>query len=183
VRRAAFGHRSVALSLVLLAAGCSHSASRSGESPRTRAETRASTSAETTTSAVAFGTGGDALYGDYARPEFGLIKKKALRFHSDVWSVTFPEPGAWKGVVVIAYWGQKNPLGHAYAYEASRKGALHLLGERHRRELGGGFSCPTGQALYSWSRSPDYTLLRLRPIRDSCAVRRKILTADWSFID
>jgi hypothetical protein len=137
----------------------------------------------TTTSPPAFGTGGDALYGDYVRPEFGLIKKKALRFHRDAWSVTFPEPGAWKGVVAVSYVGHKNLLGHAYAYEASRSGALRLIGEKQRRGLGGGFTCQSGRALYSWSRSPDYTVLRLRPIRDSCAVRRRILTADWSFID
>ena len=104
------------------------------------------------------GTGGDALYGDYVRPEFGLIKRPANRFSADEWSVLFPEPGAWKGVVVVSYVGHKKLLGHAYAYEATRSGALHLTGERHRRGLGGGFTCKSGAALYSWMRSVNYTV-------------------------
>jgi hypothetical protein len=162
--------------------GCSHKAAGGASSATTTREMVPSTTA-TTTTLPSMGTGGDALYGDYVRPEFGLIKRPANRYSSDEWSVLFPEPGAWKGIVQIAYVGHRKLLGHAYAYEANRNGALRLIGERHRRRLGGGFTCESGQALYAWTRSADYTILRLRPLRDSCAVRRRILTADWSFID
>lgn len=144
----------------------------------------------TSTTLPAMGTGGDALYGDYTRPEFGLIKKPALRHHSDEWSIVFPEPGAWKGVVVIVYWGLRRPLGHAYAYQATEGGSLRLGSETRAPSRvaadgleRGGFTCPRGMALYAWSRSPNYAYLRLRPIRDSCSPRRRILTADWTFID
>jgi hypothetical protein len=121
--------------------------------------------------------------------EAALIQKPAIRHASDEWSVLFPEPGAWKGVVGIIYWGHKRPLGREYAYQAARGGALRLgvesLGADSRIPglERGGFTCAGGPALYAWSRSINYEILRLRPIRDSCAVRRRILTADWIFID
>jgi len=111
--------------LLSFGAGCSHRATGSGSSSSTSRGV-VSSPAATTTSPPALGTGGDALYGDYVRPEFGLIKKPALRHHSDEWSVVFPEPGAWKGVVVILYWGHKTPFGHAYAYQATKDGSLRL---------------------------------------------------------
>jgi hypothetical protein len=169
-----------------LGAACSHMSAAGTSSSST---TRGVKGPTTTTSSPVLGTGGDALYGDYTRPEFGLIKQRALRNHSDAWSVLFPEPGAWKGVVGILYWGHKKPLGRLYAYQATRDGKLELGAEtlapdrRVPRLKRGGFTCRQGHALYLWSRSSDYTLLRLRPIRDWCAVRRRILTADWSFID
>jgi len=175
--------------LLSFGAGCSHRATGSGSSSSTSRGV-VSSPAATTTSPPALGTGGDALYGDYVRPEFGLIKKPALRHHSDEWSVVFPEPGAWKGVVVILYWGHKTPFGHAYAYQATKDGSLRL-GQEARAPSRiaadglerGGFTCSGGRALYAWSRSPNYAFLRLRPIQDRCATRRRILAADWTFID
>jgi hypothetical protein len=175
------------LSLLSCGAGCSHEA-QSGPSSSTSGEV-ASSLPTTTTSPPTLGTGGHPLYGDYVRPEFGLIKKRALRHHSDEWSVVFPEPGAWKGVVTIVYWGQKKPLGHAYAYQASKDGSLRLGPETRapRRSFpvleGGGFACTRSPALYAWARSSNYELLRLTPMQDRCAVRRRILSAEWTFID
>ena len=188
MRHGAFVYASVAFSWVLLGSACSHSAPGSAASSSTRAEATASMSEGTTTSSLAFGTGGYALYGDYVRPEFGLIKRPAIHGGSDEWFVTFPEPGAWRGVVVIGYAGRKlKEPGHAYRYTANRGGTLRLGAETQLPEkspmVRGAFSCKRGDALYSWMRSADYTLLRLSPIRDSCAVRKRILTADWSFID
>jgi len=128
-------------------------------------------------------TGGPALYGDYIRPEFGLIRKPAIRNRSDVWFILFPEPGSWKSAVEVAYAGHKRFLGHAYTYEANREGQLRLVTEKHLSGLRGGFTCGNGQALYAWRRSPDYTVLRLEAIRDLCTERRKILETDWSFVD
>jgi hypothetical protein len=173
-----------------LCSGCDHRASGSGVSSGTRATSKAASSEATTTSPPAFVTGGDALYGDYVRPEFGLIKKAAPRRFNDWWSVVFPEPRAWKGVVVIQYVGRPRPLGHSYRYRATQDGSL-LLGREipapARVAAGGlergGFRCPKGQALYAWSRWRNYAALRLRAVRDRCIDRRRILTADLSFID
>jgi hypothetical protein len=80
-------------------------------------------------------------------------------------------------------------MGRRFRRQATRDGKLELGAETLAPDSGvrglkrGGFTCGQGHAVYLWSRSSDYTLLRLRPIRDGCAVRRRILTADWSFID
>jgi hypothetical protein len=110
-------------------------------------------------------------------------EKAALRYHADVWYVLFPEPGAWRGVVEIAYVGSKKPLGHAYAYAANRR-TLRLLHETQRPGLKHGFACDhNGPALYEWTRSDDYTILRFTALEEPCPVRRRILEAEWSFVD
>jgi alpha-beta hydrolase superfamily lysophospholipase len=130
-----------------------------------------------------FGNEGPPLYGFYLRPEFGLIKKRALRFHNDAWFVSFPEPGSWNGVVEIAYGGHQKPLGHAYKYTANRR-TLRLGSEVNRAGLKhSGFACGGGGAVYRWTRSENYTILRLSAIQDPCETRRRILEADWSFVD
>lgn len=107
-----------------------------------------------------------------------------MPYTNGAWFVLFPEPGAWRGVVEIAYAGQKQSLGHAYTYAANRR-TLRLRGETERPGLKrGGFTCHNdGPAVYTWTRSDDYTLLRFMAIEEPCAIRRKILEAEWRFID
>jgi hypothetical protein len=89
--------------------------------------------------------------------------------------------------VAIGYAGRKKDIGHTYRYEADRGGTLRLGAETQSPGFAknpGVFRCPTGgPALYHWTRSDDYTVLRLRAIHDPCAVRQRILEADWSFVD
>jgi hypothetical protein len=164
----------VAVCLLSLGCGSSDTASSKGSSSST-SRTSVSTSPRNE---------GPPIYGDYQRPEFGLVKKPALRFHADVWYVLFPEPGAWSGVVEIGYAGRKAAVGHAYAYTANRR-MVRLGAETQRAGLKrGGFACQhDGPAVYGWTRSDDYTILRFTAIQEPCAIRRTILEAEWRFVD
>jgi len=149
----------------------------------TRSCSQAAVSEATLTSAFSV-VPKDPIYGDYERPEFGLIDKHALPYHSDAWFITFPEPGAWSGVVRIAYAGGKEEIGHAYAYTADPH-TVRLGAERHLPDLKNrGFDCPSNPpAVYRLWRSSDYGVLRLTAIDDPCKIRRTILEAAWGFID
>jgi hypothetical protein len=120
----------ICVAACVLSVGCgSRDTASSNGSPSTTGPAVVSTVSVTTSRETR--NEGPPLYGDYQRPEFGLVKERALRYHADVWFVLFPEPGARRGVVEIAFAGRKTALGHAYAYTANRR-TLRLGAEKNQ---------------------------------------------------
>jgi hypothetical protein len=177
-----------------MAAACFLSACASNEAEPSEVTLSAPTPATTsTTTAPAAGETAASklpLYGIYLRDVPGVDEQPpSAPSVEDEWALDFQEGvEEWSGVLELYYLGRRGGTtwGRAYEYSSDRE-TLHLGGVIRPKDIAlrlGGFECRAdGPAEYTWWRSDDNRILRLKATTEPCEVRRAILEGEWRFYD